>query len=335
MMAPEESAMGNEWQGVFPVVPTPLRDDESVDEAGLAGLVDYYLESGCHGAVVLGSGGEHPYFTLEERLAIVRAAVGAAKARAPVIVGMGFCGFVEARQFVERALALGADAFLAALPTYYPVAFADALAFYRALGQAAGPRIFYYHFPQVTRLRFSAAEVGAILALDSVIGIKESSLNLAEMRAHLSHAGRPGLALLTGTSYLLRETLALGGAGTICPIPSVAPKLVVECYRALKAGEAERGARLQRKILDLLPLMNSLTMPLAAQQWGLLAASRLPFSLPAGSAPRHAVIKETLRQLGHPITARVRRPLPQITDAESRAITALIERNHLAIGAAP
>ena len=325
--------MGNEWQGVFPVVPTPLHDDESVDDAGLAGLVDYYLEAGCHGVVVLGSGGEHPYFTLEERLAIVRAAVGAAKSRAPVIVGMGFSGLIEARLFAERARALGADAFLAALPTYYPVAFADALAYYRALGEAAGPRIIYYHFPQVTRLRLSAAEVGAILGLDAVIGIKESSLNLAQMRAHLAHAGRPGLALLTGTSYLLRETLALGGAGTICPIPSVAPRLVVECYRVLKAGEAERGARLQRKILDLLPLMNSFALPLAAQRWGLYAASRLPFPLPAGSAPRHAVIKETLRQLGHPITARVRSPLPQITDAERRAIARLIERNQLAAGA--
>jgi 4-hydroxy-tetrahydrodipicolinate synthase len=335
MMRVEEKGMTSDWRGVFPVVPTPLHDDESVDAAGLAHLIDYYLAAECDGLVVLGSGGEYPYFTLDERLAIVATAVEAAKGRAPVIVGMGFCGLGEARLFLERALAFGADAFMVALPTYYKIAFSDALVYYRELGRIAGRRIIYYHFPQVTHLRFPPRQIGAILALESVVGIKESSLNLAAMRAHLRAAAKPDFALLTGTSYLLRETLALGGAGTICTIPSVAPRLVVECYRALRAGDATRGAKLQRKILDLLPLMNSFSLPVAAQRLGLASLSRLPVQVPSGSAPRHAVIKETLRQLGHPITARVRSPLPQITDTERRAIAALIERNHLSIGAVP
>ena len=41
--------------------------------------------------------------------------------------------------------------------------------------------------------------------------------------------------------------------------------------------------------------------------------SRLPVSMKERNRSRHAVVKETLRQLGHPISARVRSPLPQIT----------------------
>jgi dihydrodipicolinate synthase/N-acetylneuraminate lyase len=47
----------------------------------------------------------------------------------------------------------------------------------------------------------------------------------------------------------------------------------------------------------------------------------------AGLQSRHAVFKETLRQLGHPITARVRTPLPQITERQKQAIRSLIERS--------
>ena len=46
-----------DWDGVFPVVPTPLGEDESLDLEGLASLVDHYARAGCHGVVVLGSGG--------------------------------------------------------------------------------------------------------------------------------------------------------------------------------------------------------------------------------------------------------------------------------------
>jgi len=51
------------WKGIIPVVFTPLLEDESLDLRGIAHLINYYIDSGCHGLLILGSGGEHPYFT--------------------------------------------------------------------------------------------------------------------------------------------------------------------------------------------------------------------------------------------------------------------------------
>ena len=52
----------NKYCGVYPVVPTPLKEDESLDLAGLEHLVEYYIIEGCHGLLILGSGGESPIF---------------------------------------------------------------------------------------------------------------------------------------------------------------------------------------------------------------------------------------------------------------------------------
>ena len=318
------------WRGIFPVVPTPLKEDESLDLAGLSLLVNHYLEAGCHGLTVLGSGGEHPYFTREEKLEIVKAAVAAAAGRAPVLIGMGYPGLADAIGFGRAAEDLGADGFLVALPSYYPLLIEGAVEYYTRLGAALARPLFYYHFPQITRLRFSARALARILSLPGIRGIKESSLNLREMRVHLRAAQGREWSLFSGNSYLLLEALDLGGAGAICPIPSVAPRLVVDCYRAFQANDREKARRLQQRILELLPLMNSFGLPPAAQKLGLRAMSRLPFSLPLGNKPRQAVIKEAIRQLGHPIGARVRTPLPQLAAGEGRQIAALLQRVELA-----
>ena len=89
------------FSGVYVVVPTPLLDDESIDQAGLSHLVEYYIQSGCHGLVILGSGGEFPYFSFAERLDLARTAVEAAAGRVPVLLGAGFYSTVEAVEFVK------------------------------------------------------------------------------------------------------------------------------------------------------------------------------------------------------------------------------------------
>ena len=314
------------WGGIFPVVPTPLVEDESLDYAGLSHLVNFYVDSGCHGLVILGSGGEYPYFTFHEKLRIIEVTVKEAKRRVPVIAGAGFYSMVEAVKFIKAAEELGIDGFLIALPTYYPIGFQEVYDFYSQLCKNTEKPVLYYHYPQITGLRFHPEQISRILSIDGIEGIKESSLNLPEMRAHLRFVKKEKFTLFSGNSFLLLDTLALGGHGVICPIPSVAPRLVVDCYNAWRSKDFARAHKLQDKILDFLPLMNSFNLPVSIQKAGLKLISHAPFRLKMGNLSRHAVIKETLRQLGHPINARVRSPLPQITDREKQAITKLLNK---------
>ena len=74
--------------GVNVVVPVPLLEDESLDKAGLAHLIDFYIESGCHGLTIPGSGGEFPFFTFGEKLEIVRTAADAVRGRVQAAVNL-------------------------------------------------------------------------------------------------------------------------------------------------------------------------------------------------------------------------------------------------------
>jgi dihydrodipicolinate synthase/N-acetylneuraminate lyase len=183
----------------------------------------------------------------------------------------------------------------------------------------------YYHFPQVTGLAFAPEEMQAVFALPGIVGIKDSALNIPAMRKLVSvvPSGKP-FSYFTGIGLLLSDTIGMGGAGVIDPLASIAPELVVACYEALKKGDRAGAEKLQNEINNLLPLMNSFALPVSVQKTGFSILSKLPFAFKSGRNPRHAVTKETLRQLGHPVTAVVKSPLPQITDEEKTAVAKFI-----------
>ena len=56
----------SEFEGIFVVTLSPFRDGH-VDEPCVRHMVDHFIDAGVHGLVVLGSNGENPYLTEEEK----------------------------------------------------------------------------------------------------------------------------------------------------------------------------------------------------------------------------------------------------------------------------
>jgi 2-dehydro-3-deoxy-D-pentonate aldolase len=314
------------FHGVYTVMPTPLHEDESIDHAGLKHLVNFYVDEGCHGLVVLGSGGELPYFTFEERLQIIRMSAAEVRKRIPVLVGVGFHSMRENMEFIKIAGEENIDGFLVVLPTYYPLLFDDVFAFYNNICGISKKPVFYYHYPQMTSLFFSPEQLTQLFSLKNMAGVKESSLSLTDIRRHLEATKDKDFSLFSGNSLSLLTVLSMGGSGTICQIPSFAPRLVVDCYKAWKSGNHGLAESLQSKILSLLPFLNTFTLSAVLQKFAYSAVSRLPLPLKNRNRSRHAVIKETLRQLGHPVSARVRSPLPQLNDFDREAIRNMLSK---------
>ncbi|HOO71534.1 MAG TPA: dihydrodipicolinate synthase family protein [Spirochaetota bacterium] len=317
-----QSRSNNAFGGVFPVVPTPLREDQSVDYNGLEQLINFYINEGCHGLLVLGSYGEHPYFTFEERCEIIKHATRAAEGRVPVIACVGFTGLREAESFLEKTAPMPVDAYLVVLPTYFRVEHKDCLDYYCKLGEHADRPLLYYHIPQLTGIDPSPDEMSELLHLDCIAGVKDSSMNLGSMKRVLSLKEEAGLSYFAGSGLLLLETLKRGGAGVMCTVASLVPGLVVSCYEAYLAGEFKRAGLLQNKIFEFLPVMNSFSLPAGIQKAGFKVLSKITMS---AIAPRHAISKEFLRQSGFPITSMVRSPLPQITEKDKISVTNYIK----------
>ncbi|MEW5946192.1 MAG: dihydrodipicolinate synthase family protein [bacterium] len=304
--------------GVYAVLPTPLDDGERLDEKGLAAVADALIKSGVHGIVVLGSGGEFPYLTHEEKKAAIEVVAGAAAGRAPVVAGAGAFGTGETILLARHAEKHRADALLVPLPLYYRLHPKDVIEHFRRIAGEVGLPIIYYHYPEVTRLDLAARDLARLFEIENVVGVKESVLDLKKIKKHKSALPSDAL-IFAGTILMLRPLMKSGACGCICPIPSIAPRKCVEFHDAVTRGDSRTAERLEREIFRLLPIFAGAPLSPDALRRIIRLASDLGIPMKMGGAA-HAAVKEALRLAGHSITAVVKSPLPQLTEKQKKRV---------------
>lgn len=316
--------MKNEFAGIFPVMPTPLNDDESFDEKGFKAMLDFFVNKGFHGFTILGSNGEGPYFSAEEKAEIFDAAAQCLNGKAPWIAGTGGLTTAETLEVSRHAHKTGASACLVSLPTFYNVPFENIYRHYKTLGEKSGAPIMLYNYPLCTHIKLTVQQVIQIGECDGVVGIKDTLLNLKTIKAHIDGVRQKPFYVFSGTSYLMPEVVKKGGAGVICPVPLLEPEFTVSLYAAVKNGDAGKVKSLEEKLFQTLPLFVKNASTGKGKMLKKLAHLGLAPEAAADSV--HAMLKEFLRLSGIPVTAKVRSPLPQLTEEQKQRVKTLYEK---------
>ncbi len=300
--------------GIVPILPTPLDASGALDLEGMRHLVRFSVEKGFDGVVVLGSNGEFPYLSFDEKRRVMAAAVEAASGAVPVIGTASAWATEDAIALARAAREVGCDAVMAALAAYWRVSAGEAREHFSALAREGGLPVFFYHFPAATGLILTPREIAGIAAIEGVVGCKLTVTSARFLRRVIEETRPRGWKVFAGTTFLLDVCLAAGGAGVFCPLPLLAPELVRRWFAAARAGEVQRARELRNRVLRAVPLFSGAAAPPWLQALGFRTLSHLP-SCGAGRrpAPTHALLKEALRQRGHPVAETVRRPLRPAT----------------------
>ena len=122
--------MGTELAGVYAAAPTPLTADLDPDLAAVGPLLSHLEDIGCHGALVLGTTGEGPGFSVAERARIIEAAA-LWRGDHPgfrLLAGTGCAAIPDATALTRAALAAGCDAVVLLPPFYFKAVSAAGLA---------------------------------------------------------------------------------------------------------------------------------------------------------------------------------------------------------------
>ena len=128
--------MNKKWEGIFPALTTKFKSDLSVDLPAIEKHIQFQLDAGVHGLVVLGSLGENMTLTQAEKLDIVKTAVAAAKGKAPVISCVAETSTAKACDYAEQAAKAGADGCLGLAALLYASEKRSLIAHYRTVTKA-------------------------------------------------------------------------------------------------------------------------------------------------------------------------------------------------------
>ena len=264
-----------------------------------ASLVDRQVEAGVDFLVPLGTTGETPCLSEEERLQLLVTAKEHSAGR-PVMVGVGTNSLDATLRNIRQIENYGADAFLVVVPYYNKPTQQGQYEYFRAIAEASSKSIVIYNVPGRTGVNMTA-ETCLRLAeeVENIVAVKEASGHYAQISEIIRN--RPeGFSVLSGNDNETLSLMATGADGVISVASNLVPAEMTALVRAMQEGRLDEARRLNFRLMPLFKgcFIESNPIPVKAgmASLGLLEDSlRLP--LTSASAATRAAMEEILKDL--------------------------------------
>ena len=292
--------------GSIVAIVTPMHEDGSLDVAAFRALIDFHIEQGTDGIVVVGTTGESPTVDVEEHELLIAEAVKHAAGRIPVIAGTGANSTREAIGLATFAKKAGADASLSVVPYYNKPTQEGMYLHFKAIAEAVDMPHILYNVPGRTVADMANDTVLRLAQIPNIVGIKDATGNIERgsdllQRAALLKRANGDFAIYSGDDASTLALMLLGGHGTISVTANVAPKLMHEMCAAALNGEVARAREINFRLLGLHRNLFVEANPIPVK-WAVARMGRIKNNLRLPLTPlsqgAHAVVEAAMRQAG-------------------------------------
>jgi 4-hydroxy-tetrahydrodipicolinate synthase len=289
-------------RGSIPAIVTPMHEDGSLDLPAFRKLIDWHIEEGTSGLVVVGTSGESATLSVDEHVLMVKTAVEHAAGRIPVIAGAGGNSTTEAIELTAQAKKVGADASLQVVPYYNKPTQEGIYRHFAKIAETVDLPLILYNVPGRTVADMSNETILRVAQVPGVIGVKEATGSI-DRAAHLIKAAPAHFAIYSGDDPTAIALMLLGGHGNISVTANVAPRAMAQLCAAALAADAKTAREIHLKLLSLHKNLfiesNPIPVKWALQQMGRMQGGiRLP--LTPLDARYHEVVRAAMREAGLP-----------------------------------
>jgi len=242
-----------EFKGVFAPIPTPFSlKDRTINFGYIKRHLEFLNEKKVHGIVVLGTNGEFPSLSIEERKNIV-SWVMKFKGNLKVIAQTGTSSFVETVGLCDHAKELGVDGLLIAAPFYFKnISESGLIDYYLEILNRVQQPIFLYNMPQTTHVKITNDVINNLISFKHLIGLKDSSGDWEITKSYIESFRQ--LHIFVGSDLLLKPALEIGAGGSISAAANALPELVITISNALK--QSQQATDLQERLSAYRKLMS-------------------------------------------------------------------------------
>src|SRR5450830_1170402 len=237
-------------KGSLVAIVTPMHADGGLDINSLRKLIDFHVEAGTDGIVIVGTTGESPTVDIEEHCLLIKTTIEQVAGRVPVIAGTGANSTREAIELTQKAKTLGADACLLVAPYYNKPTQEGLYQHYRAIAEAVDIPQILYNVPGRTGCDILNDTVIRLAAIPNIIGIKDATGSIERGTDLLLRAPKDFL-IYSGDDASGLALLLLGAHGVISVTANIAPKLMHEMFVAAMAGKVQEARTINGKLFAL------------------------------------------------------------------------------------
>jgi 4-hydroxy-tetrahydrodipicolinate synthase len=238
-------------QGCGTALVTPFTDRGEVDYPALRALVEWQIAEGIDFLVPCGSTGEAQTLDDSERERVVATVMETAAGRVPVMAGASSNDTARATAEARRMCRLGVDYILTATPYYNKPTQGGLFRHFAAVADASTKPICLYNVPGRTAVNLQPAVTLQLAEHTNIMGIKESSGDLAQVMQILR--GRPErFSVLSGDDWLALAIVAAGGDGLVSVAANEMPGPMRALVHLMLAGEVEKARGWHYRLLPLM-----------------------------------------------------------------------------------
>ena len=238
------------FRGTFTAVVTPFRNGD-IDFGAFAKLVESQIAAGITGIVAVGTTGESPTLTHDEKREVIERTIKIAKGRCKVIAGAGTNSTrdsIEATKFAEKA---GADGALLVAPYYNKPSQEGLFRHFKAIAAATKLPVILYNIP---------GRCSVDILPDTVIRLAENCQNIVSIKEASGSVERVGelrrrlpndFTILSGDDSLTLPFMSVGAVGVVSVASNLFPAEVSALVRACESGDYQAAERLHRQMFPL------------------------------------------------------------------------------------
>ncbi len=238
------------FRGTFTALVTPFRNG-SIDVSAFQTLIETQIAAGITGIVAIGTTGESPTLSHNERQQVIRLTVATANKRCLVIAGTGSNATEHAVADTKMAEKLAADGVLLVAPYYNKPSQEGLFRHFKAIAESTSLPIILYNIPGRCSVDINPETVVRLAKeCRNIVSIKEASGSVervSDLRRRLPEA----FTILSGDDSLTLPFMSVGAAGVVSVASNLFPAEVCALVRACESGDFKSAATLHRKLFPL------------------------------------------------------------------------------------
>lgn len=238
----------------------PMRDDGTVDMAGVRRLTRYLVDSGINCLYPNGTNGESLSLTRDERRDIIKIVNDENAGKAVLYNQCGAGTVAESYDHVRFSAQLGVDGVGLMTPVFFQMDGEAMRRYYEdILPDVPALPVYAYNIPARSGNDLKADMLGELMARhDNLKGIKYSYPDLRRIQQYLTCRADRHVSVLVGSDSLAMACVLSGGDGWVSGPSAAYPKYHVALYDALSHGDIERAKALQYRIIDIADSMDDI-----------------------------------------------------------------------------
>lgn len=245
----------DQLRGTGVALVTPFKDNMEIDYPALERVIDFVIGNGVEYVITLGTTGETPTLSKDEKIELILFTYEKVADRVPVVVGIGGNNTLSLIKDLETFPLQKAAAVLSASPYYNKPSQEGIYQHYKALAEVSPKPIILYNVPGRTGRNMTAATT-LRLAHDfkNIIGIKEASGDMAQSMQILKDKPADFL-VVSGDDNLAMPQIACGMDGVISVAANCLPKQFSEMVRLSLKGNFAAAKLLNDQMLEAYDLL--------------------------------------------------------------------------------